>query len=376
MGLILVRYGEIALKGGNQRFFLKRLRDNIKDCLRKHGLSGAVSSVRGRIYVETDRVEQALACLQRVFGIVSLSPAVSVSPDLLAIQEVALKLAREAGLDATRSFRVQARRTDKTFPFTSPEIKHEVGAYIQRALGSRVDLSDEADVTIGIEVRWEGSLVYGETVRGPGGLPLNTAGRAVALLSGGIDSPVAAWMMMRRGCGVIPLHFQQSDAGAEKALANCDVLASWSYGWDIRPIVLEHEGVFGATYRKLHRLGAARWTCIFCKRTLLLKACEIAEEHKARALVTGENLGQVASQTLENLEAISYGVPKPIMRPLIAFDKAETMNLAKQIGTFEISTRDSPPCPYLPEYPITTGRMSAFREILAAVEGEDAADPF
>jgi len=243
-----------------------------------------------------------------------------------------------------------------------------VGQSIREASGSRVDLSEAADLTIDIEVRPEGTFVYGGTIAGPGGLPLGIGGRAVALISGGIDSPVAAWLMMKRGCSIIPLHFRQSEVEASKALDNCRILESYAYGQEIRPIVLEHEQVFGDTFRKLHHIGAERWICVFCKRTLLLRAAEIAQEHGARAIITGESLGQVASQTLANMEAISYRVPKPILRPLIGLDKVEIAALARRIGTFAISTRDSAPCPYLPQYPLTKAEMGEFLRVLTELE--------
>jgi len=212
MGLILVRYGEIALKGENRWYFVKKLRQNIRDCLKKNGIEGKVRSQGQRIYVQTEEVEQALDKLRDVFGIVSLSPAREVAWDIEAIKEEALRMAREAGLNEEKSFRMEARRADKTFPFTSPEINRLVGAHVQAATGARVDLSDEADLTIGVEVRRGSALVFGRVVKGPGGLPLTTEGRAVALLSGGLDSSVAAWLVMKRGCG-ITLQAERRGAG-------------------------------------------------------------------------------------------------------------------------------------------------------------------
>lgn len=368
MGLVVVRYGEIGLKGENQDEFLRQLRRNMRDCLRKHGIAGEIRSTHGRIYVETDHEREAAQCLQKVFGIASLSPALEVPSELEAMRQAALEVARRAGLDHNRSFRVRASRADKRFPLTSPEIGRELGDIIHETLGARVDLSDRADLTVGVEVRPEGTLIFGETLKGPGGLPIDGRTRVVALVSGGIDSPVAAWMMMKRGCGVIPLHFKREEAEAAKALANCEVLASWSYGWEIKPIVLDHEEVFGEIFRKLQQLGEQRWTCVFCKRALLLKACEVADQYRALAVVTGENMGQVASQTLHNMVAISYGIPKPILRPLVGFDKAEIMDLAKRIGTFDISIRESVACPYLPRHPITMARLDEFLRILEQVE--------
>ncbi|MGQ9626320.1 MAG: tRNA uracil 4-sulfurtransferase ThiI [Anaerolineae bacterium] len=370
MGLILVRYGEIGLKGKNQRFFLKKLRQNIKDCLKKNDISGEAQAVEGRLYVYTDMVEEALGALQRVFGIVSLSPAQKVALDIEEIKAEALALAHDAGLDESRSFHIDARRADKTFPLKSPEINRLVGAHVQQATKARVDLSDQADLSIGIEIARGHALLFGRKIPGPGGLPLTSEGRAVALISGGIDSPVAAWLMMKRGCGVIPLHFYQNEIEAQKFHDNCKALARYSHGWEIRPIVLDHAELIGPTLEKLRRIHAERWTCIFCKRLMLQKAAEIARQHKAKAIITGGSLGQVASQTLDNIEVISYGLDMPILRPLIGFDKVETMALAKKIGTFEISTRGSQPCPFLPPNPLTRASLEKFQAVLEKLIGQ------
>lgn len=369
MGLIVIRYGEIALKGKNRWYFVKRLRKNIRDCLKKNDITDEVHSVWQRIYVQVEDVEGALEKLRDVFGVVSLSPAREVPADIEAIRAEALRVAQRAGVDEKRTFRVQSRRADKAFPLISPEINRLVGAHVQKATGAQVDLSDEADLTIGVEVRQDHALVFGQTVAGHGGLPLGTEGRAVALISGGIDSPVAAWLIMRRGCGVIPIHFRQSEVELAKFMDNCEVLSGYAYGWDMRPIVLDHQEVFMETYQKLRRVGAERWACIFCKRTLLQKACQIADQHKAKALVTGDSLGQVASQTLDNLEVISYGIEKPILRPLIGLDKTEITALARRIGTFEISTREARSCPYLPPDPLTKASLPKLRAVMEKMKG-------
>lgn len=368
MGLIVIRYGEIGLKGGNRPYFVKRLRKNVRDCLKTHDITGEVRSVGQRVYVQVEDVELAVEKLRDVFGVVSLSPAQEVPADIEAISAEALRMAQRAGLDETRTFRVQSRRADKSFSLTSPDINRLVGAHVQQATGAQVDLSDEADLTIGVEVRRGHALVYGQTVAGHGGLPLGSEGRAVALMSGGIDSPVAAWLMMKRGCGVIPIHFRQSEVEMAKFMDNCEVLSRYAYGWDILPIVLDHQEVFDETYEKLRRIGAERWACIFCKRVMLQKACEIADQHKAKALVTGDSLGQVASQTLDNLEVISYGIEKPILRPLIGLDKTEVTALARRIGTFEISTREAGACPYLPPDPLTRASLPKLRAVMEKME--------
>lgn len=368
MGLILIRYGEIGLKGKNRRFFIKRLRRNLRDCLKKHDLPGTVTSEGQRVYVETEAVEEAVQHLQRVFGVVSLSPVTQVPADMESIKAAALQLAREVGLNPEMSFHTAARRADKRFPLTSPEINRVVGGHVQAATGARVDLSDAADLEIGVEIRSGYALIFGRSIPGPGGLPLGTQGRVMALISGGIDSPVAAWLMMRRGCGVIPVHFTSHEVETAKALDNCAVLSRYAYGWDLKPVILDHAEVVGPIAEKLRRLGEERWTCVFCKRALLRKASELADQHGAQAIIMGDSLGQVASQTLNNLAAITYGLDKPVLRPLIGMDKTEIIDLARRIGTFEVSTRQSEGCPFLPPNPLTRASLPRLRELIAEVE--------
>lgn len=372
MGMILLRYGEIFLKGRNRNDFVRRLRSNVRACLKANGLTGVVESVGRRIYVHTDQVREALDPISRVFGLVSLSPVAQVARDLDAILAECVQQARDAGVGPGVSFRVQARRSDKTFPYISPEINRLAAEAISRAMGGKIDLSKEADVTLGVEVSADAALVFGRVIPAPGGLPLGVEGRVVALISGGIDSPAAAWLMMKRGCGVIPLHFTQSESEAAKALDNIKVLESYSAGWTMRPTVLSHAEVIGPTLAKLRAMGEERWNCIFCKRVLLQKAAELADELGAQAIVMGDSLGQVASQTLSNMEVISYGISKPILRPLIGMDKSEIVELAQRIGTFENSTRSEHSCPFLPAHPLTKGDVARLKEIIARLEEMEA----
>lgn len=367
MGLILIRYGEVALKGRNRPVFLRALRRNIRACLRAHGLQGTVTSRGQRVYVETNQVPDALGPLQRVFGLVSLSPVVSVPRTIEAIVEAGVEEALAAGVRSGVSYRVQARRADKSFPLISPEINRVVGEAIHEATQGDVDLSHEANVTIGVEVQRDRVLIYGRVLPGPGGLPLGTEGRVVALISGGIDSPVAAWLMMKRGCGVVPLHLSQSAAETDKALANIDLLRRYAYGWELRPTVVEHREVIAPALDALSEMREERWSCVVCKHLMLRRAEALAYEVGAGAIVIGDSLGQVASQTLPNLRAISLGIELPVLRPLIGLDKTEIIEIARRIGTFEVSTRTEKVCPFLPANPITRGSITVMRELLDAL---------
>jgi len=375
MNLILLRYGEIALKGRNRNQFVRRLRRNVRACLKAHGIDAEVVSVGRRIYVRTARAKESLEPLSRVFGLVSISPATEVAWDIGAMVNECVRQAKDAGVGPGISYRVRARRADKTFPYISPEIDRLAAEAISRSMGGTIDLSKRADVTIGVEVTREGALVYAQAVPAPGGLPVGVEGRVVALISGGIDSPVAAWLMMKRGSEVIPLHFSHSESDRRKALDNIAALSRYSYGWDLRPVILDHNEVVGATIRRLRTIGQERWSCIFCKRALLLKACEIASELGAQAVVMGDSLGQVASQTLANMEVISFGMPKPILRPLIGMDKTEIVDLARRIGTFDTSTRSEVSCPFLPTRPLTRGTVEKLQRIAQRLAEVKAAIP-
>ena len=287
------------------------------------------------------------------------------------MQQAALGELERAGLFGSATFRVRARRSHKGFPLTSPEINREVGAFVQERTGAAVDLSAAADHTVGIEVQRERALVYARVLRGPGGLPIPVSGRVVALMSAGLDSPVAAWMMMKRGCAVIPLHFAGDEGNRQRFLEICKRLQDWSHGWELRPVVLSHQEALAGIGQRLRARRAERWTCLFCKRAMVAEAERVAEKHRAQAVVLGDSLGQVASQTLDNMRVISSGSSLPIFRPLIGLDKTEIAEIARRIGTYEVSAQAQPPCPYLPGRPITQASYAKFLSLAALIEEED-----
>ncbi|MHB1357758.1 MAG: tRNA uracil 4-sulfurtransferase ThiI [Anaerolineae bacterium] len=368
MGFILLRYGEVGLKGNNRYLFIRQLRRNVRAALKAHNLAGEVVSKGQRIYVYTDQVQEALDPLARVFGLVSLSPATEISRDPAVVAAECVRQAIKAGVNPRVTYRVRARRSDKDYPLNSPQISRMAGEAVYSATGGIVDLTDNAQVTISIEITHEKALIFGQTVPALGGLPVSTEGRVVALLSGGIDSPVAAWMMLKRGCGIIPLHFNSNPADLVKVQANLDVLQHYSYGWQFHPTILSHSEVVGPVLERLQAIGEQRWGCIMCKRAMLKKACEVAEQWGAQAIVTGDSMGQVASQTLANMAAISYGITMPILRPLIGMDKNEIVDLARKIGTFDISISESASCKFLPNRPVTQGSLEHLRWILTQIE--------
>ncbi|MFO7698500.1 MAG: tRNA uracil 4-sulfurtransferase ThiI [Anaerolineae bacterium] len=371
MGLVLVRYGEIALKGRNRPMFLRRLRRNIRASLAAYGLQGEVFTRGRRAFVHTLDPIAALEPLSRVFGVVSASPVASVEPDLDAILTEALLQATKEGLGPGRTFRIVARRADKTFPILSPELERQVGAAVVARHGATVDLSRKADVTIGIEVCEDTAMVYSRTIRGPGGLPVGIEGSVVALLSGGTDSFVAAWMMIKRGCSVIPLHLAMFTDDSAAVLEQVAQLQRYSYGWELRPAIVDYHHAIEPLLQQLQGPREQRWTCLVCKHAMLSAAANIASEFDAHGIVMGDSMGQVASQTLRNLEAVSFGITMPIYRPLIGMDKNEIVALAQEIGAPSSTTEAHPPCPFVPDSPITRASLDSFAalwERLSAVE--------
>lgn len=367
--LIVARYGEIALKGRNQPRFVRQVRRNMSQALAAEGIPGEVRVEGRRLYALTPQPEAALQALSRVFGVTSLSPAVRVPPDLEAIKQTALDQLRLSGISPRHTVRVAARRSYKGFPLTSPQINRDVGEFLVAQTGAGVDLSDEADFTVGVEIHEDHALVYGRVVPGAGGLPIPLSGRVVALMSAGLDSPVAAWMMMKRGCAVIPLHFAgTAESMEERFLKICDQLQKWSQSWKLRPIIRSHAESLEGVASRLQVCREERWSCVFCKRAMVAEAEKIAREHGAQGIVLGDSLGQVASQTLENMRVISEGVTLPIYRPLIGLDKVEVMALARRIGTYELSAQAAPACPFLPERPLTQASYEKFLALRPLIE--------
>lgn len=359
--LLLVRYGEIGLKGRNRHIFEDMLAANMRAAL-KGGVDAKVRREYGRIFVElahADETAEATARLQRVFGIVAINPAVKTALELPAMQEAAAAMVARDGAEP-RTFRVSARRANKRFPHTSQELNQLVGAYVLRNVPDlRVDLTNP-DVTVTVEVRDDAAYVYADQVDGPGGLPVGASSRALLLLSGGIDSPVAGWMAMKRGIELHAIHFHSppftSERAKEKVIDLCRTMARWSPA----PVPL-HVVQFTEVQKEIHRHAPEELGMAVMRRFMLRIAEKLAAKVGAMALVTGESVGQVASQTLESMAAINAVTTTPILRPLVGFDKHEIISRAEQIGTYNISIRPYEDCCtiFVPERPATRPTISA-----------------
>jgi len=353
---VLVHYHEIALKGGNRPLFLRQLEKNLSRAI---GDLGPVNVVRlsGRIIVECRGLEQAATVcerLERVFGIANFATALRVSPSIEAFKQ-AIEGWLKVHSDGFESFRIAARRAYKSFPLTSMELNAELGRYVHDRTGARVDLKHPV-LTIHVEALPSEGFVYLNRVPGPGGLPVGVSGRVVALLSGGIDSPVAAWRAMKRGCRVTFVHFHSAPylpvTSQAKAKALVELLTRWQY--DSRLYLVP----FGEIQREVVLTVPPPYRVVVYRRLMARIAEAIAGSEGAEALVTGESLGQVASQTLENLSRIDEVAGLLFLRPLIGMDKQEIIREAQAIGSYEISIEPDQDCCtlFVPRHPSTSVR--------------------
>ena len=361
-GCVLVRYGEIALKSNQTRkWWNKILLENIKECLGKNKISySSVEVVLGRLIVYTDNSTAASIALKNVFGIKSLSPAIKIEADFELIKEKSLEISRDKG----KKFRISARRITKEYSMTSNEVNEVLGAYLKDKLDLEVSLL-QYDFEIGIEFLEGYAYIFTERIEGFGGLPLGVQGEAICLVSSGIDSPVAAWLLMKRGCKVDLLHFKITEEGYQKYLKIKERLQRFSYGHEIKDYIIDGVPFLAYTKIKLCEIKKEKWICIFCKKRFLQEAERLCEEKGYLAIITGENLGQVASQTLKNLSVLDSTIKVPVLRPLLTYDKQEIVDIARIINTYEVSKEKEPKCPFTPLYPMTAGSV----EELESIEG-------
>jgi len=359
--IVMVRYGELFLKSDPVKYhFIGILLRNIRQALEAAGHSCTFESPRGRIFVSGEKPAEIAAVISRIFGIVDVSICTRVSATPEALRDAAVALARSC-LHPPCRFAVRARRQGKT-GMNSQQLGEFVGSAIYDAIpGLSVDLTDP-EYEVFVEVRDCGGLVYDARIPAPGGLPWGSQGKVLGLLSSGIDSPVASWLAMKRGCEVSHLHMDGGRwAGGdvrETAIENHRRLSLWCPGADLPLIIADAEPFYD---RMQDPRVPARLRCVLCKRFMLRVAGALCGREGAQAILTGENLGQVASQTLANLAVISDATAVPVLRPLITYDKAETITLARRIGTFMEKQGDLA-CRAVPRMPATAATRAAVEE--------------
>ncbi len=355
MKSIVVHYQEIALKGRNRPWFVSRLVRNIREATSDLDIK-SVRALQGRIEVVLGEAAAWIAVRDRLTNVFGAANFARAGRTKLDIEVIAQEILRDLGPEDPSSFRVSVRRADKRFPLTSPQLEREVGGRIKEARGWHVDLA-KPELTIHVETLTNEAFYYFGKDPGAGGLPVGVSGRVVCLLSGGIDSPVAAWRLMRRGCRVHFVHFHSypilSRASQEKARELVRLLTNYQFRSRLFLVP------FGEIQQQVVLSVAPPLRVVIYRRLMMRIAEAIAVNNRAGGLVTGEVVGQVASQTLENLTAINAVATLPVLRPLIGMDKDEITAEAERLGTFPISIIPDQDCCTLftPKHPATKARM-------------------
>jgi tRNA uracil 4-sulfurtransferase len=356
MDSVLIRYHEIALKKGNRQYFTELLKRNLLAAVKDLGPK-EIRSLPARLLLTFKKDIDADITIQRirtVFGVANFSLVERTARDIAALRTRILE-----SLNGTHfeSFRIETQRGDKTFPLTSPEINRQLGAAVKEKSGARVDLMN-AEFTVTVEILPRDAFFGFNKIAGAGGLPVGASGRLIALISGGIDSPVAAYRMMQRGCRVIFVHFHsapyQDNTSQEKVRQLITTLTRHQF---LSRLYLVP---FGEIQRQIVASVARPLRVILYRRMMLRIAEAIARKEKAKALVTGESLGQVASQTLDNMVVVQQAARLPILRPLVGMDKQEIIDQARRIGTFDISAIPDQDCCqlFVPKHPATKARFA------------------
>lgn len=358
--IFIVRCGEVALKGMNKPYFERMLVERIKKLLRKFdGVS--VKRHEGLIFVRADKKLDKNAIIKeisKVFGVASISPAVECESTMEAIGAAAVEYMLEAIEErGIKTFKVEAKRADKNFPVKSPDIGRRIGADVLKGCKVlKVDVH-HPECLLFVDVRHDKSYIYQDKIQGFGGLPLGTNGKGMTLLSGGIDSPVATWMMAKRGMMIEAVHFHSypytSQRAREKVEALASIVATYCGRYKMHVINLL------PIQEKIVENCPEEETTILVRRFMMRIAERIAADTGCGMLITGENLGQVASQTAEALIVTDQSVSMPVMRPLIAMDKVDIMDKAQEIGTYETSIQPYEDCctVFLPKHPVTKPKL-------------------
>lgn len=363
--IFIVRCGEVALKGMNKPYFERMLLDRIKKLLKKFD---GVKAYRheGLIFVRADKelnpgTEGKQAILKeigKVFGVASISPAMECESTMEDIGQTAVEYMMEAIEErGVKTFKVNAKRADKNFPVKSPDISRQIGAAVLKGCKVlKVDVHNP-DVKLFVDVRHDKSYVYQDKIPGFGGLPLGTNGKGMSLLSGGIDSPVATWMMAKRGMMIEAIHFHSFPYTSQRAREKVEELAALvaTYCGRFRMHVINLLPI----QEQIVQNCPEEETTILVRRFMMRIAEELAAGNGCNMLITGENLGQVASQTAEALVVTDASVKMPVMRPLIGLDKTDIMDLAKEIGTYDKSIEPYEDCctVFLPKHPATKPKL-------------------
>ena len=359
--LLLVRYGELSLKGRNRKTFEDLLLTNMRSRLADLP-HGRITKTFGRIYLETKGNWAALAQrLQGVFGIVSVSPVLKRELDLDQIKEGAALVIQDT---PGQTFKVEARRPNKAFPLTSPELCNALGGHLLRNFPHlKVDVHNP-DFVLNVEIRQEGAFLYSQVIPCLGGLPAGSSGKGLLLLSGGIDGPVAGFLSMKRGVTIEGLHFYSYPFTSERSKAKVVDLATRLAAYNAKGSFKLWIAYFTEIQKALQKTSYPTLSITLMRRFMLRIATQLAEREQALALITGDSLGQVASQTMESIHVINAVTTTPVFRPLIGMDKQEIIDVAYKIGTYETSIQPYDDCctVFVPKNPATRPRLDQVLE--------------
>ncbi|MBC3168885.1 tRNA uracil 4-sulfurtransferase ThiI [Staphylococcus epidermidis] len=350
---LLVRYGELTLKGTNRKMFINQLKDNVKRALIP--LSGYhVKGKRDRMYIELSPeadINEIIQRLSKVYGIKSISPVIKIDKNEEKINQSAIQLSQDFEKGST--FKVDVKRVDKSFRLDTYELQRQVGGAILKENNNITVNVKNPDYEIKIEVRMDAIYIYEKVIAGAGGLPVGTGGKTLLMLSGGIDSPVAGIEVMKRGVTVEAIHFHSppftSEKAKDKVIELTRILAE-----RVGPIKL-HLVPFTEIQKQINKVVHSRYTMTSTRRMMMRISDKVVHQINANAIVNGENLGQVASQTLKSMYAIYHVTATPVLRPLLTLDKEDIIKKAKELGTFETSIQPYEDCCtiFTPKNPVT-----------------------
>ena len=368
--ILLLKLGEIVLKGLNRKGFEQKLMGNIRRRLVPIG-KFKVTCMQSTVYVEALEenadMDAAFEAVQKIFGVVKISRAAACEKDKDAIARLAIDYLREDMLRA-KSFKVESKRSDKSFPMTSIELSQYIGGALQEAYpATRVDVHDP-ELTVHVEIRDLAAYVHASPVDGAGGMPVGSNGTAVTLLSGGIDSPVSTYMIARRGVRLIPIHFfsfpYTSQAAKEKVVELGRLLTAYCGRMTLEVVPFTH------IQEEIRDKCPEEYFTLIMRRFMMRIATRIAKDNGAKAIVTGENLGQVASQTMEAMASTQAVTPLPTLQPLVGMDKEEIVQWARRIGTFDTSILPYEDCctVFTPRHPRTRPKLSEVEAVEAALD--------
>ncbi len=354
-------YGEIALKGDNRPFFEKKLVNSIRELVP----GSKVLSPRGRIIILTED-ENTKEKIKNICGIDYFFQAEEVESSLEKIEEKIISLIKDRNFN---TFRITVKRSDKSFPKLSPEVAALLGGAVIKSTGKEVDLFSP-DLTIYVEINKKESYVYFDKIKGVGGIPVSSSGKAVALISGGIDSPVASFSMMKRGLKIVFVHFHSYPSTSRQSIEKVEVLIKKLSSFQGKSIL--YLVPFNDIQKEIMLNTKEKQRVLLYRRFMMRIAQIIAKKEKGKAIVTGESLGQVASQTIENIHITGEVVDLPVFRPLIGSNKEEIINIAKKIGTYDTSILQEEDCcvRFLPKKPETRGRSEEVEKEETLLDGE------